>query len=410
MIGLGQVVRLARSIAAGALGAGMLAGALGVAGVAGVAGAAVHGSPPPDPLASSWATAQGSWAIVPMGRLHQTANTFWQVLFRGAAAGRWSLVTPPGVATNGGLVGDSGPAGTVTVGVEPSRYLRYSPVSRTGDGGASWSPGVLPSGLLDVPDAVATTASGAVLALVRTGGGSLVRSGATLTAWSVETTRRALASGAPGRECRVADLRAVAGVGGATLLGATCTAPGVVGIFTSAGGSAGAGTGASAGGTWRLGGPSLGGVAAGASVSVLRLVGGPSGAAALVEATRGAASWLLALWRGPSSATWRVSAPERLRGRVVATGFGPSQSVVVVTGRGHGRGEEQAVTIAGPGAPWTVLPVPPPATAAVVDGPGGFDALAVSGSRFADWHLDAASGRWRLAERARVPVEYGSST
>jgi hypothetical protein len=194
----------------------------GAGGVGSVAGAAGRGAPPPppDPLDSSWATAQGSWAIVPMGHLGQQTDTFWQVLFRGSGAGRWSLVTPPGVATNGGIVGDSGPAGAVTVGVEPSRDLRYSPVARTTDAGVTWASGVLAWGLLDVPDAMSATPHGGVLALVRTGGGSLARSGATLTAWSIETTRRALASSAPGHACGVTDLRAVAETAGTTLLGA----------------------------------------------------------------------------------------------------------------------------------------------------------------------------------------------
>ena len=46
----------------------------------------------------------GTWAIVAMGGPAAGENQFWELLARPAGSTRWELVTPPGVADNGGLV------------------------------------------------------------------------------------------------------------------------------------------------------------------------------------------------------------------------------------------------------------------------------------------------------------------
>jgi hypothetical protein len=59
--------------------------------------------PPALPLTSAVSGPQGTWAVLAMGRLGTRNNTFWQLFHQDAGGGRWTLVTPPGVATNGGL-------------------------------------------------------------------------------------------------------------------------------------------------------------------------------------------------------------------------------------------------------------------------------------------------------------------
>ena len=46
-----------------------------------------------------------------MGGSAADHNNFWQLFVRPAGTGSWRLVTPPGVATNGGLVVASPGAG-----------------------------------------------------------------------------------------------------------------------------------------------------------------------------------------------------------------------------------------------------------------------------------------------------------
>ena len=53
-------------------------------------------------------TKTGAWVDLAMGDLGQLANTFWQLIFLPAGHSRWSLVTPPGFADNGGLVSARG--------------------------------------------------------------------------------------------------------------------------------------------------------------------------------------------------------------------------------------------------------------------------------------------------------------
>ena len=91
-------------------------------------------------MATSLATAQDSWAVVPMS----ADPMFWQVFSRAGSSATWKLDTPPGVAINGGLVASAGGVSSLTVAVRPSQDLVFSPLASTGDDGASWSSGVHP--------------------------------------------------------------------------------------------------------------------------------------------------------------------------------------------------------------------------------------------------------------------------
>ena len=59
----------------------------------------------PTPLATSVQTLDGTWATIPMGRLDEPLNTFWQLFYRPNGAVAWSnRVEATATATNGGLV------------------------------------------------------------------------------------------------------------------------------------------------------------------------------------------------------------------------------------------------------------------------------------------------------------------
>lgn len=391
-----------------------VAAAIAVAVVAGGLGgtAAVSGASPAAPatrrstaasgIGASWTTAQGSWATVPMGHLHSAENTFWELLFRPMGSTRWTLVTPPGVASNGGIVGVSTPVATatVTVGFQPAKYLLYSPVARTTDEGKKWFTGTLPAGLAQVADAMAS-GTGLALALERAKGGTLVRSSGSLTRWSTVTTARALAATEAGAACGLTALSAVAVTSGTPVVGGDCAKPGVVGLFTDAGGS------------WQAAGPTVPAESS-ATMRVVRLSATPSGTAALVEARSKSEESLVALWRGSGSQAWSVSAPAHVDGRVLSADVGAGGSMIVVTSTGSKATEVHALPSAG--APWTSTPAPE-GTQAVVGGPGAaasglrtgeLTALAISNSWVTVW--DRAGGSWSKGLRFKVPIEYGSST
>jgi hypothetical protein len=94
---------------------------------------------------------------------------------------------------------------------------------------------------------------------------------------------------------------------------------------------------------------------------------------------------------------------------VRAAGFGADGSLWVLLGGGR------AETVSGPGDSWQALPpVPagtqvlvPAGTATLAPGSGGYDALAVSGSRLTVWQLTGAA--WAQAQVINVPIAYGSS-
>ena len=58
----------------------------------------------PPSLATSLATATGTWAVAVMGGSAASHNNFWQLFVRPDGTSTWRLATPPGVASNGGLV------------------------------------------------------------------------------------------------------------------------------------------------------------------------------------------------------------------------------------------------------------------------------------------------------------------
>ena len=220
----------------------------------GAPGARRGASPPAVaiPLDTTLPTPSGTVAVVAMGLLHDPLNTFWQLFSRAGGEDGWTLVTPPGVADNGGLVaGSSGsdrapPGGSLLVGFEPSQDLVFSPLAQSADQGRTWSAGLVPSGLMAVPDALALAPDGEALALLRPHGGEVVRSTGATSAWTTLVRAAGLASAPGASACGVGRLTAIGfDTAGAPLVATSCSVPGVSGIFESTGGR------------WRLVGPRL---------------------------------------------------------------------------------------------------------------------------------------------------------
>jgi hypothetical protein len=350
-------------------------------------------------LNTSLVTAQGTWAIAVMGGSAASQNDFWQLFVRPAGASRWSLVTPPGVADNGGLVAAGGTGGTASllVGFRPSQALAFSPLAASTDAGRHWTPGLLDAALADVPDGISVAPSGQVIALLSDG--TIQTAGTTAAAvagqWSQLTTVHALAATAPGRTCGLLELNAVSfGPNKKNPVTAgSCARPGVAGVFTDSGG------------TWLAAGPAVPAGWARRQVQVLGLGSTAGGNVALLLA----GSELIAAWSTGSG--WTTSAVLGGAAGVRAAGFGAGGSAWVLLGGGR------AEAIGGPGGAWRGLPAVPAGTAALAPGPGGpggpggsFDALAVAGSRLTVWQLGAAATAWTKAQAITVPIEYGSSS
>jgi hypothetical protein len=347
---------------------------------------------PPPSLSTSLVTTTGTWAVAVMGGSAAEHNNFWQLFVRPAATGRWRLVTPPGVASNGGLVVAGLGAGSVVAGFRPSQDLSYSPLATTHDNGAAWTPGLLDAALANVPDALAAAPGGRLLALLASGQAEL--SGPGGTAWRKLATRRALAASAAGRRCELRGLTAAAfSSSGVPLLAASCARPGTAGVF------------AYDGGTWQRAGPVLPAPYVHQDVTVLRLTTVAGTTMALLAAGTGPAARLVAAWSAGGGAHWALSPPLPLPGgRLTSASFGPGGAVAVLVNG------NRAEDIAGPAAPWRPLPAPPPGTATLAPGPaGGWDALTVHRTRLAVWQLAPGGAAWATTQTINVPIGFGSS-
>jgi hypothetical protein len=351
------------------------------------------------PLASAISTPTGSWAVAAMGHQGQPANTFWELFFRGPGATSWSLVTPPGVGDNGGLV-VAASAGPLTVGFEPSQLLRYSPLAQTTDGGADWTPALLPTALAPAPDALADEPAtpgvrGRALALVRSG--RVLSSDAGLATWVPLVSAGTLDTTGT-RTCGVTSLSALAlGIGNRPLVGASCRRGGQVGIFTETGG------------VWRRIGPTLGGRLSGSASRVLRLDVAGSMTTALVAASSSRGTSLVALWRR-AAGSWTVSTPLRVGASptLLSTGVGVAGEELVLVGS---PGKTATPAEIFPGGSWSRLPAPPPGAVTLVPmSDGSVDAFGVTGSALRIYTLSRGSSTWVRSQSMEVPIVYGSSS
>ncbi len=374
------------------------------------------GSPPtvvPDPgqpalpLVASTTTGVQSSIVLPMGHLDDPLNTFWQLFLRPTGRSSWVLRTPPGVASNGGLVVAAPPTGALTAGFLTSESLTFSPLARTATGGISWSSGQLPAALVGAPDGLAAAPDGSLLALVSGAGQTVLSSTGSLSSWDPMVSTTALARRPTG--CRVTAITAVAfDATGEPLVGASCHSGGRLGLLSGDRSSSGDHGSAS----WVGVGPSLA-TAAGpvGQSSVVRLEPTTGGDAGLASEGPGSGTSLVAFWGQGAPTRWTVSSrqpvPSSWRLAATAVGGGGGQEVTALLASGRRR---QLATIGGPGGSWVTLPTPPPGTGAVAAVGPETDAFVVSGSKLTVWTLGAGSARWTRSSTITVPVPYGSSS
>lgn len=344
-------------------------------------------------LTTAAATSRQTWAVVPMGAA-AGPNEFWQLFSRAAGATRWSLATPPDLATNGAIALAGLDGRSLVTSVRPSLHLDFSPLDHTADGGRRWTAGPPAPGLASVPDALAATPDGSrLLDLNRAGQVQDGSSGG--SNWTALTSERALAATAAGRSCGLTRLTAVdwsAAV--APLVAGDCSRAGVVGFFAREDGS------------WRLAGPVLPAAVAGQRVAVLRLASVGNRLVVVVQTGGGASGRLLAAWSG-GTGRWVWSAPLPLGGagvREVSTGSGGAIAATLTTGTG--------VTLTGPGGAWRHTPALP--AGVTVDlaqpSPGETDALCADGSTLTVWRLNSSGTQWARTQTIHVPIQYGSSS
>jgi hypothetical protein len=343
-------------------------------------------------LATSLGTGGTTWAVVPMGAT-SGPNRFWQLFLLAAGQQDWRLDTPPDIATNGAPAIAAQPGSSLVIGVRPSLYLAFSPVSRTTNDGRAWAASAPAAGLASVPDALAATPAGTLLALSLTGQVSVLS--APGTRWSVLTSEPALAKTPAGRRCGLAGLTAVAYLAAATpVVAGGCTKPGAAGIFAQSNGS------------WHSLSPALAAVPGGGMVSVLRLAATQAGLVTLLQVGAGPASKIVAAWLDQHG-HWTVSAPFALAGRaVLGTSLNASGGLAVSLANRH------AYTIAAASHGWQATPLLPPGESVTIAQPPGSrtEALAAAGGRLTVWRLGPSATNWTKAQVIKVPIQYGSSS
>jgi hypothetical protein len=359
--------------------------------------APVVGSPAVS-LATAITTAGGSWAVAVAGGSAASHNNFWQLLGRPQNSSTWRLVTPPGVASNGGLV--IAPAGdqALTAAFRPSQDLAFTPLAATTSLGRHWSAGVLDADLASTPAALAADpATGHMLALLADGTVDQSRNGG--ATWATLTTYRAISRTGPGRTCRLQNLTAVAFTpAGLPLLGGTCGRPGSVPIF------------AFTGQTWQAAGPATPPSAAHQPITVLTMTTvAADRTVALLRAGTGPGRALTAAWSaggGNTASGWALSPSQPLRGRnVLSVSAGSGGAVAVVMSGRAGLVETR------PGGAWQPLPQLPARTQVLAIGPGtAIQAIAPAGSDITIWALTRSGGPWTPLQHMTIPIQYGSSS
>ena len=350
------------------------------------------------PLDGSLVTADATWAVVEMGHLDQLANTFWQLFVLHRGDSRWSLVTPPGFADNGGLVATSAKGTSLVTGFQANQLNHFSPVAASSDGGKTWAPGVLGQGIADVPDAMAASITGKVLALVGRPASSVLWSVGNLSDWQTLASEKSIASSPISRGCAVTSITAVSFVsGGQPIVGATCSHAGNVGIFEYADG------------TWRSFAPRLLTSISHATTQVLRLTSSSGIVSAIIAARTGSHTVLFAARLFPGQSHWAVSGALNVpkSAQVLSSGTSSGGGVFVALSSGTSESVEVEATFNGS---WTQLPVVPKGTETVAFSENGrVDALVSSGSVLTDYTLDVSQRRWRQSQVVKVPIQYGSS-
>ena len=360
------------------------------------------------PLVSATSTAAGSWVVLPMGQLSDPSNTFWQLAHVGTSsapsAPRWSVVTPPGAADNGGLAMgvSAGADGSVLTGVLPNGLLRFSPISLSGDSGTTWHPLFLPGGLAARPDSLAYRGPAPGTAVTLLQSGRVLQSGGASSWAQVATATSLRRKGGP---CAVTTVDAVGLRGDGTVVLATGCRHGEAGVFVRTGG------------TWAPDDATLPAPLDGATTAVLRLEADDTTLSMLVSATSGTRKWLDVLSQ-TEGAGWTASTPFALpaHAEVRATSLDPDGHVAALLRTGH---KAVAVGGSGRGGGWARYPSPPQGTVALAPAPPGtftsysawsLDAFIVHGTVLDVYAQIPAGAAWAKVQSLTVPLSYGSSS
>jgi hypothetical protein len=346
------------------------------------------------PLAGSVANAKTTWAIMAMGKNNGQFDLFWQLFVLDAATGRFRLVTPPGVASNGGLMISQPSEGPdVLVGFGVSQDLLFSPLALSVNAGRTWSPGGLEQGLVAEPSAVGLDQRGDAYAVVGGEKPAVVERSGSLTSWRTDVSRASLAVTPAGKRCQVGSIDGVAiAASDVPIVAASCRSAGVAGVFVSSST------------TWELANIRVPASLRGDVLSALRIA--PSSA---LFAAVGRRTSVVAIWQQGSPRSWTVSAPLVIPNRtaLLATGTGPGGSQFVLWREGA---SERAEVIDGPGAPWRPLASVPAKTATIAYlANGHLEALSVDDTRLTVWRLGTGS-LWTRVQVLTVPIAFGSSS
>jgi hypothetical protein len=355
------------------------------------------------PLATSIQTASGPWATAAMGNLSQPLNTFWQLFHQPDSGGQWvNDVEVTATATNGGLVMAS-QGRTVLVGVLPSQNLKYSPLTLSSDGGRTFSTvGLLPKGLIAVPNSLAISPDGQVLALVSGAGGEQVLEGtAALAGWhglASPATLGPIQGGGSG--CQVTSLEASAFAGSNPVIGAGCRDPGAVGIFSDGAG------------VWTRVGPTLPAGMRGDTVRVLSLRATNDSMAALLGVAGPSGLGVVVAWGTSDNGrtSWRFSDETPLATGTSLQSVGSAGATGFFVVSDDQKGSQAAFVATSVVPTWQRLETLPSGTDTLVFANDGSSAQALSGDQtvLGVWQL-TEQVRWIQTQSLPVQISFGSS-
>jgi hypothetical protein len=370
---------------------------------------------PAPPLTSVGVDGSGFTASVAMGDLSEPVNTFWQLLYRPDSSSRWTLITPPGTATNGGVVVAPSTTGALTTGILASLGLTFSPLAATPNLGGNWATGVLPGPLAVVPSSIAIDGS-RVLALLGTDRGEVVESRGAFTAssWTSIGDIQQLQALRDASGCDVGALTALAAANGVALVGARC-ATSVPITPPSSTPRWGAGVPVADGmgstmplfvridDTWEAGGPSFVGPS-----EVLRISPAHGGFVAVIESRTGTTTNVAVLRITDGQGIVERLGSIALDGGTVASSAVDRAGVTDLVVRSAG-GTCRAYAFGFRDARVVGLPALPVGACVVVGAPGNLQSLRIEGSIVLVYGVGPAH-RWQVVQRLVVPIQYGSSS
>jgi hypothetical protein len=330
-----------------------------------------------------------------MGRNDGEFDLFWQLFSLNARTGHFALVTPPGVADNGGLMVAPDATGTTAlVGIGASQGLTFSPLALTANRGETWIQGGLPDALDAAPSVLGFDTAGDALALVNGTAQTVLDRSGSLTSWKTIATRDTLANTPAGHSCVIGSLEAVAlGPGEIPLVGASCREPDTPGVFVDSDAQ------------WHLADIPIPVRLVDDLFAVVRLQ--PS--SALFAAVHGKTASIVAAWEPTLERPWALSPPLAVGSieDLIASGTGPGETQFVLV---RDQKTVRAEIVSGPGANWHSIPPLPRDVATLAFAPNGtLYALGVNDTLLYVWRLAASRQSWVKAQTIKVPIVFGSS-